>query len=94
MHLKNAPSKLLCCFGQRVSRPKQSLTFRSTHNRSFRRQVFPGTGTDNSKQTRENTPKTQKVTQPTISIYNKQIQENTTHTKPLVSKPTSEKGGD
>ena len=35
--------------------------------------------------------KKQKVTLSTTSIYNKQTQE---HTKPLVSKPTSENGGD
>ena len=49
--------------------------------------------TDNSKQTQKYT-KTQKVTLLTVSIYNKQMQENTKHTKPLVSKSASEKGGD
>ena len=44
-------------------------------------QAITCTGTDNSKQTRENTPKTQQVTLSTISIYNKQTQENTKHTK-------------
>ena len=48
-------------------------------------QVITRTGTDNSKQARENTPKTQKVTLPTISIHNKDIRKHKTHKNPIVS---------
>ena len=60
------------------------------HFRDESFQAITCAGTDNSKQTRENTPKTQKVTLSTISIYNKLKIQNTQN--PLVSKSTSERG--
>ena len=67
---------LKCEWVSRVLRPAQRIV---EMVESF--QAIACTGTDNSKQSRENTPKTHKVTPSTISVYNKQAQENTKQTK-------------
>jgi len=59
---------------------------RSTHNRSFQRRVFPGnhltcTGTNYSKQTRENTPKTQNKQTCSSRRLQKHLHQHSTHIK-------------